>query len=161
MAKEINIAPSSFYHYFSTKEEFMNELLDYWHEEGSMKIIKAVFLEDDPYRSVALLFKLIFEENFIYECFLLQLRAASYKNKVFLKKVNETDKLRVSFLTSLLARYGLNENEARAKANRVHNYVTGLHTSANLIEPDKKSRQKFVNDLQHIFEIIKDNKGLK
>ena len=47
MAKEINTAPSSFYHYFNTKEEYLEQLLEYWHEEGSMKIIQEVFLEDE------------------------------------------------------------------------------------------------------------------
>ena len=153
MAKEIDTAASSFYHYFNTKEEYLEELLEHWHEEGSMKIIKDVFLEDDPNKSILLLFKLVFETNFVYECFLMQLRAASYENEMFLNKVRETDKLRISFLTSLLARSGLQENEAKQKATQVHNYVTGLHVSANLIQPDKMKKQRFIEDLKTIFGI--------
>ena len=157
MAKELDTAASSFYHYFNTKEEYIKELLDYWHEEGSMKIVKEVFLEDGPEKAIERLFKLVFETNFIYECFLMQLRAASNENEMFLRKVNETDKLRISFLTSLLARTGLTDDEARLKATQVHNYVTGLHVSSNLIEPDKKTKQRFYEDLVMIFGISVKN----
>ena len=153
IAKETNTASSSFYHYFNTKEEYLEDLLDFWHEEGSMKIVKEVFLEDEPKKAIQRLFKLIFESNFIYECFLIQLRAASFENKTFLKKVIETDKIRISFLTSLLARTGLTEDQARTRAIQIHNYVTGLHVSLNLVEPDKKIKQRFYEDLEMMFAI--------
>lgn len=153
MAKEAETAASSFYHYFNTKEEYLEELLDYWHEEGSMRIVKEVFLEEEPLKAIRKLFKLIFETNFIYECFLMQLRAASYENEMFLKKVNETDKFRISFLTSLLARTGLSDKEAKTKATQIRNYVTGLHASSNLIEPNEATKKRFYEDLELIFGI--------
>ena len=151
IAKKIGTAPSSFYHFFNTKEDYLKDLIDYWHEQGSMKIIKEVFLEDEPDKAINLLFKLEFENNFIYECFLLQLRAASHDNELFKKKIEETDKLRVSFLTSLLARKGLNEEEAKRKASQIHSYVTGLNVSSNLVERDTKSVKRAYEDLRTIF----------
>ena len=67
MAQEINIATSSFYHYFNTKEEYLEQLLEYWHEEGSMKIIEEVFLVDEPEEALKLLFNIVFNKGFVFE----------------------------------------------------------------------------------------------
>ena len=153
MAHEIDTATSSFYHYFNTKEEYLEQLLEYWHEEGSMKIIQEVFLEDGPEEALTQLFDIILDRNFIYECFLLQLRAASHGNELFLKQVNETDKIRISFLTSLLARTGLNESEARKKSNQIYKHIMGLYSCLNLIPMEKHQKEFIFEDLELLFGI--------
>lgn len=153
MAQEINIATSSFYHYFNTKEEYLEQLLEYWHEEGSMKIIEEVFLEEKPEEALKLLINIVFEKGFIFESFLLQLKVASVGNAMLLHRARETDKIRMSFLTSLLARMGLNEIEARKKATQIYLFIVGVHAYSNLVPFKKEEKDQFVQHLKEIIEI--------
>ena len=153
MAHEINIAASSFYHYFNTKEEYLEQLLEYWHEEGSMKVIEEVFLEDRPLEALKLLLRTVFEKGFIFESFLLQLKVASADNKMFLHRAQETDKIRISFLTSLLARTGLTDEEARKKATQLYLYMLGVHAYTNLVPFKDKDVNQFTQHLKDRFGI--------
>jgi len=153
MAEEIKTATSSFYHYFNTKEEYLEQLLEYWHEEGSMKIIQEVFLEDEPEEALRQLFETLLDRNFVHECFLLQMRAASYENELFLKQIEETDKIRMLFLTSLLTRTGLKDDLARKKAEQIYKHIMGLYACRNLIPMDKEEKKYFFEDLESIFGI--------
>ena len=153
MSKEIDTATTSFYHYFNTRDEYLEQLLEYWHEEGSMKIMEEVFLEDEPEQALKQLFEILMERNFVHECFLLQLRAASHGNTLFLKRIKEADKIRMSFLTSLLARTGLKDSEARTKAAQIFTYTMGFFVSQSFIPIEKKEKKSFFEDLELIFGI--------
>ena len=153
MAQEINIATSSFYHYFNTKEEYLEQLLEYWHEEGSMKIIEEVFLEDEPEEALKLLFNIVFNKGFIFESFLLQLRAASLDNEMFSSRVLETDKIRTTFLAALFARTGLKEKESRQKATQVYIYMVGVHAYNNLVPMKQEEKDQYIEGLKEIFGI--------
>ena len=146
-------ATSSFYHYFNTREEYLEQLLEYWHEEGSMKVMQEVFLEEDPEEALRQLFETLLDRNFIHECFLLQLRASSYGNELFLKQIEETDKIRILFLTSLLTRTGLKDEAARKKAEQIYKHIMGLYACRNLIPMDAEEKKYFFEDLELIFEI--------
>ena len=148
MSMEIETATSSFYHYFNTKEEYLEQLLEYWHEEGTMKIIKEVFLMSDPFDALRYLFEVLIEKKFIYECFILQLRAGSHENELFLKTVQEADKIRISFLTSLITRTGIREKEARKKATQIYKYLQGLYVCNNLIPFEKKCKELYIADFE-------------
>ncbi len=153
VAKDIKTSSSSFYHYFNTKEEYIEQLIEYWHEEGTMRIIKQVLLVEDSAKAIELLFTLIFETNFEYECFLLQMRIAARENTLFQKKVKETEKLRISFLNSLLAASGMHQGKTQFTAKQVHNYITGYLVSLNMIPPSRPELKLFLQDLNEIFGI--------
>ena len=155
MAKEIDTATSSFYHYFNTREEYLEQLLEYWHEEGSMKIMQDVFLEDDPEEALKQLFEILLDRNFVHECFLLQLRAASHGNELFLKQIKETDKIRMLFLTSLLTRTGLKDSEARIKATQIYTHTMGFYACRNFIPISDKEKISFFENLETIFGIAR------
>ena len=81
------------------------------------------------------------------------MRAASYGNELFLKQIEETDKIRMLFLTSLLTRTGLKDDLARKKAEQIYKHIMGLYACRNLIPMNKEEKKYFFEDLELIFGI--------
>ena len=152
IATELNTAKSSFYHYFNTKEEYIEQLVEYCEEEGTLRIIKSSFLEDNGNENMKKLFTNIFYTNFIFENFLIQMRAASNENSYFKKKVIETDKLRLSFLLAMLTKSGYSTEDALIKARHIYRYFIGILVTWNFIEPTDEEKENVMEDFITLFE---------
>ena len=152
IADELETAKSSFYHYFNTKEEYLEQLVEYCEEEGTMRIIRSSFLEDDENGNMRKLFTIIFNSNFVYENFLIQMRAASNQNKYFKKKVIETDKLRLSFIKAMLTKSGFSAEDALKKARHIYRYFIGILVTWNFIEPTNEEKKIVMEDFLTLFE---------
>jgi len=151
MAEEIKIAKSSFYHYFTTKEEYLDQLMEYWEEEGTISIIKDVLLHPDTKQPVRHLLENVFGVNFVHEFVLQQFRVSSYANKNIHNKVVEIDLMRVSFLTTMLNKSGYTGDDATKKAKQVYIYFLGNLANCNLKTPNKKEVQLILDDFTNIF----------
>lgn len=151
MADEIEIAKSSFYHYFNTKEEYLDQLLEYWEEEGTIRIIKDSLLNPDLTQPVRHLLEYVFEFNFIHELVLQQFRTSSYDNKNINKKVAEIDQIRVSFLTALVNKSGYTGADAKKKAKLVYMFFLGNLSYCNLKSPNKKEIKLIMDDFSILF----------
>lgn len=151
MADEIKIAKSSFYHYFTTKDEYLNQLLEYWEQEGTIRIIKDSLLHPDLEQPVRHLLDQVFEFNFVHEFVLQQFRTSSIDNKNIHKKVAEIDQIRVSFLTVLINKSGYTGTEAKKKAKQVYIFFLGNLSYCNLKSPNKKEIQLILDDFSNLF----------
>lgn len=151
MAEETKIAKSSFYHYFATKDEYLDQLLQYWEEEGTLRIIKNVLLHPIPSQPVRHLLENILEINFAHECVLQQFRISPSENRNIHRKVAEIDQIRISFLTNMLNKSGYTGTEADKKARQVYIFFLGIFARCNLKTPNKKERQLFLDDFSNLF----------
>ena len=151
MAEEIKIAKSSFYHYFTTKDEYLDQLLEYWEEEGTIRIIRNVLLHPILRQPVRHLLENILEINFVHECVLQQFRISSNDNKNIHQKVAEIDQIRISFLTAMLNKSGYTGTEANKKARQVYIFFLGIFARCNLQSPNKKERQLILDDFSNLF----------
>ena len=151
MAEEIKIAKSSFYHYFTTKDEYLDQLLEYWEEEGTIRIIRNVLLHPILRQPVRHLLENILEINFVHECVLQQFRISSNDNKNIHQKVAEIDQIRISFLTAMLNKSGHTGTEANKKARQVYIFFLGILVRCNLQSPNKKEKQLILDDFTDLF----------
>ena len=151
MAEETKIAKSSFYHYFATKEEYLDQLLEYWEAVGTIRIIKIVLLHPIANQPVRSLLENILEINFVHECVLQQFRISSDENKNIHQKVAEIDQIRLSFLTNMLNKSGYKGTEADKKARQVYVFFLGIFARCNLKTPNKKERQLILDDFSNLF----------
>jgi len=151
MAEETKIAKSSFYHYFNTKDEYLDQLLEYWEEEGTISIIRNALLHPDIKHPVKHLLENVFGINFIHEFVLQQFRVSSFDNKSIHKKVAEIDLMRVSFLTAMLNKSGYTGTEAKKKGRQVYLFFLGNLANCNLKPPNKKEVQLILDDFSNLF----------
>lgn len=48
----LGVTTGSFYHYFANWSTYTRELVDYWRQQRTLRIIEAVRSEDDPHRRI-------------------------------------------------------------------------------------------------------------
>ena len=48
LSMSVGVARTSFYHFFKTKDQFLKEIVDYWIEDGSERLIKNFEKVKDP-----------------------------------------------------------------------------------------------------------------
>ena len=151
IADELEISKSSFYHYFNTKEEYLEQLIEYWEEEGTINIIKEVLLQDNLTDPILFLLKNIFDSNFENECVMLQFRASIGTNKNIKKKVEEIDQIRISFIIAMLSKSGYSGEELNNKARHIYRFFLGTVAHCRLVSPNEKEKQQIIEDFTILF----------
>lgn len=151
IAASLKTAKSSFYHYFNTKEEYLEQLIEYCEEEGTFRIIKYVLLNSNTTNQVQLLLSEVFLNNFENELVLQQLHSSLGQNEAIRKKVEEIEKIRTSFISTLLTNTGLEKNEADRKAKQVYRYFLGTLVHCNLKAPTEDQRKEILEDFKELF----------
>ena len=151
IAESIDISKSSFYHYFNTKEEYLEQLLEYWEEEGTVRIIKSFLLMPEQENPVYNLIKGVFELNFTNECVLQHLRISMKQNPLIESKVNQVEKMRISFIATLINKQGLSSKEALHKSNQVYIHFLGSLALCNLQKPSAEQIKNIMEDFLDFF----------
>jgi len=151
IADELKISKSSFYHYFNTKEEYLEQLIEYWEEEGTINIIKQVLLQQNLENPILFLLTNIFDTNFENECVLQQFRVSVGTNKNIKKKVEEIDQIRISFLIAMLSKSGYSGDELNNKARQIYRFFLGTIAHCRLVSPNKKEKEHILEDFSDLF----------
>ena len=151
IADELKISKSSFYHYFNTKEEYLEQLIEYWEEEGTIHIIKHVLLQDNLKEPISFLLEHVFEVNFENECVLQQFRASVGTNMMIQNKVEEIDQIRISFLIAMLSKSGYKGEELDIKARQIYRFYLGTIAHCRLVRPGKKEKLRILEDFSSLF----------
>jgi len=151
IADELKISKSSFYHYFNTKEEYLEQLIEYWEEEGTVHIIKHVLLQDNVKEPITFLLEHIFEVNCENEFVLQQFRASIGTNKMIQYKVEQIDQIRISFLIAMLSKSGYTSEELKIRARQIYRFFLGTIAHSRLVEPSKKQKQQILEDFTALF----------
>ena len=147
MSKEVGSAKTSFYHFFGSKDEFFEQLLEYWQAEGTVRIMKEIMAFMDPVEAFHELTSQIINTNHIHERFLSQLRKYVDTNAKAKAFVEETMQLRITFLTGLYARAGLSPEHSQQRARAYMIYYLGLMEFYNLQEPGKSEKEKIYKEI--------------
>ena len=151
MADELKISKSSFYHYFNTKEEYLDQLIEYWEEEGTINVIKQVLLQENLTDPIIFLLTNVFDFNFENECVLQQFRVSVGTNKNIKKKVEEIDQIRISFLKAMLSTSGYSDKELNNRARQIYRFFLGTIAHCRLVSPNKKEKQQIIEDFTNLF----------
>jgi AcrR family transcriptional regulator len=151
IADELKISKSSFYHYFNTKEEYIEQLIEYWEEEGTINVIKQVLLQENLSNPVIFLLTNVFDYNFENECVLQQFRVSVGINKNIKKKVEEIDQIRISFLIAMLSKSGYSGKDLNNRARQIYRFFLGTIAHCRLVSPNKKEKQQIMEDFTNLF----------
>jgi AcrR family transcriptional regulator len=115
LSKTVGIARTSFYHFFKTKDQFLREVVDYWVQDGSMRLLKIFKKIDDPREQLLTIYELALGNN-VNDQFKSQMRNAALKNKFLKKKLEETETLRIEFMTQLFRDFGFDNEDSKERA---------------------------------------------
>ena len=121
MSEEMGVAKTSFYFFFNSKEEFLNQLFAYWVVVGSDNLIAMVNQIENPAKRFFALGKMI-ESNVENEFFYFQLKLYAKNNEHARPFLKEADDKRKNFSRKLFndAGQSAKEVEKNRRMMRVH-----------------------------------------
>ena len=151
MSNELNISKTSFYNFFGSKEEYINQLLEYWFIAGTVNITKEGLLQMDPANSVHYIMEHVVYDNYINEKFLTQLIGAQKGIPAAKKYTDDVINFRRATCEGLLTRLGVNADEARERAKNIVIYFMGLTELYFAKEPSDKEKSEILNTILRLF----------
>lgn len=150
MSKKLGVAKTSFYHFFNSKAEFLNQVFEKGIFDGTQALITKLRPINDPKMRIKRLIKIVFNENLKNELFLRQLRSYGMHNKKIATLINTTEKLRMLFVKDILLELDFDEESAELRSSIFYIYTLGLYERM-YINPDiLKNKEQIYSNLWKI-----------
>ena len=115
MSQSLDIARTSFYHFFSTKENFVNRLIKYW-DQKTMWPIEQLTEHAKDFDEFFENFLEIIINNYESDMFFAHLRALATDHKAFAKHVKQVDQYRINIVKEILLGLGNSSENIADKA---------------------------------------------
>ncbi len=142
MANKLKCNRSSFYWHFSSKEEFINQLIDYWIENHTEQIIEATRKKCSAHKKFRDLVVQSFKKDLFLD-FIFFLKRYALKRKDIAETIDKVDKQRIDFVVTLLQEIGHTKAEASVKASIFYKYLIGYHEMIRY----KNQSENFVDEV--------------
>jgi AcrR family transcriptional regulator len=125
MSKWIRVAKTSFYFLFKSKDEYFKQLLKYWVEDGTNRVINTVAVIDDPHARFRKLMELALN-NIENDKFLFHLRGYAQNNAYAANVLKDLENSRLNYLTKIFTEMGYTRKVAKKKAYDVYFFYLGF-----------------------------------
>lgn len=148
MAKKLNCNKSSFYHHFSSKENFLNEMIQYWFDQSMLPITTGVEEIGNPKSRFERFLIMGFEDKSRKDL-MFHFRKEAKKNAKLDLLLNQLMKKRLNYGSKLIQDLGYSENEAKQKAEIAYHFYLGWY------ELNKDNVSKNKQDVKYAINLIK------
>ena len=118
MCDEVGVAKTSFYHYFGSKNSFVEKLFDYWYDISTGGIYDQIKHIDDALLRFTALKKLIDSNKDAEYCY-LQLKLYASNNEYARKIVDNAKKKRFEILFEIFKMAGQSDEEATSNVRKM------------------------------------------
>lgn len=152
MSRILKCNKSSFYWHFKTKQNFVDELLAYWVDIDTKKIISEVEERNEPKAKLLKLIEIAFRKDSNLD-FIFYLKKYSKKNARVQAIVEQIDTERMDFVSNLLTDLGYSQIQARVKASIFYKYLIGYHEMIRYKEQDENYLSEVLTELNQFLKI--------
>lgn len=152
MSKMLNCNKSSFYWHFKTKKEFIREMVNYWVENKTKKIIEITSIEDNPTQKINKLIDITYCKM-PYSDFIFYLKRYAVKDKTISKIIDCVDSQRIDYVKKLLIEYGYEDHEAEIKASLLYKHLIGFYEMTRYKELDDHYMTEVKKEIKQIIAI--------
>lgn len=128
MAKVLKVSKSSFYWYFKTKKEFITQLIKFWIDKETDRIISLTNEKESGLQKLKTFIALIYKQDPFLD-FVFYLKRYARKEKQIQVIIDNIDKQRIEYAIELLQEVGYSKPEAKIKARVLHKHFIGYHES--------------------------------
>lgn len=122
LCRQLAVTKGSFYHYFSQREAFIDELLAFWRANYTQALIAALSPQDPPHERAAQLSEAVAKADHPTE---VALRSWALSDSRVAKAVAEVDSERLDFITALLAEVGYKQADSELLAKLLYAQTLG------------------------------------
>jgi AcrR family transcriptional regulator len=153
MAKKLGCAKSGFYWYFTSREQYVQRLLDYWIKAETDSYILAAEQESTPIQKISRLFEEVGHKNRTDGDFLFYLRELGQKNRKFANVLAHVEQTRISYFAGLLTATGYDELAAYNNANLVYCFYLGWYERNKYRKVPESELRKTISLLANVIGI--------
>lgn len=150
MSKRLKCNRSSFYWHFKSKDDFVDNLVDFWKILYTNKVIIEVNKEKDPHEKLFKLIDITLKEDSNLD-FIFYMKKYGKKNKRIKKVVDQIDSKRIDFGTELLMEIGYSKKDALFRTVIISKYLIGHH---EMMKYKKRPKEYLVNAKNEIKYIL-------
>jgi len=151
MAEKLKVNKSSFYWHFKTKEEFIQQLIEFWITSETERIIELTNNEKSALQKFKTLIKLSYKKM-PNQDFIFYLKRYAQKEKKTKSIIEKIDFERIEYVKKLLMEIGYPEQDATIKSSLFYKHLIGYHEmiryekqSTDFLEEVKKELNQFID----------------
>ena len=153
ISKTIGVAKSSLYHYFGSKDNYLEELFQKWMFNGTTRIWNEVKEISDPIERMEKLIKIVLKTNIEEEIFYFQMRSASTKSDIAKKYLEKSDKIRGKIALGFFTEMGYDRHESVATATHFIRYFIGTIDTNIRKQFSEGEINQYIKDIKYILRI--------
>ncbi|MVO14707.1 TetR family transcriptional regulator [Rhodobacteraceae bacterium CY05] len=124
MGRTLGVSKASFYHFFKTRDVFINDIINHWRDLRTEEYIVLSQAKSDTSLEINTLILTIFSAE-IEDDFLIHLRRLGQANGAVRDLLIEVEKQRIDYACSSIERLGYSHEVAQEKATIIYNYYLG------------------------------------
>lgn len=152
MSKRLKCNRSSFYWHFKSKDDFVDNLVDFWTSLYTNGVIAEANKEKDPHKKLFKLIAITLEEDSNLD-FIFYLKKYGEKNKRIKTVVDQIDSKRIDFGIELLKELGYSKEDALFKSVIVYKYLIGHHEMMKYKKRPKNYPVAAKNEIIYILDL--------
>jgi len=126
MAKKLKVNKSSFYWHFKTKKDFIEQLIMFWINNETERIINLTDSEKPGLQKFKKLIALIYKQDLFLD-FTFYLKRYARNEKKIQKIIDKIDNQRIAYADKLLQEIGHSKQDAKIKSMLLHKHFVGYH----------------------------------
>jgi AcrR family transcriptional regulator len=126
MAKALKVNKSSFYWHFKTKKEFIDQLIMFWKDKETDRIINLTIDKKTGLEKFKALIPLIYKQDPFLD-FVFYLKRYARKEKRIQQIIDNIEKQRIDYACNLIQEMGYSKQIAKIKASSLHKHFIGYH----------------------------------
>lgn len=126
MAKVLKVNKSSFYWHFKTKKEFIRQLVEFWKNRETDRIITLTKDKKTGLEKFKAMMPLIYKQD-PYLDFVFHLKRYARKEKEMQEIIDNIDKQRIDYTCMILEEMGYSKQESKIKASFLYKHFIGYH----------------------------------
>lgn len=151
MAEKLKVNKSSFYWHFKTKKEFIQQLIEFWINNETDRIIELTNSEKSALQKFETLIKLSYKKM-PNQDFIFYLKRYAQKEEKIKNTIGKIDFERIKYVKKLLKDLGYSEQDATIKSSLFYKHLIGYHEmiryetqSTDYLEEVRKELNQFIN----------------
>jgi len=135
LGHKLGVSRSSFYWYFESRQDLLDQLLEYWRDKNTRFIIeRAKRPAHSVTQAVLNVFECWVDENLYSPRLDFAIRAWARSSSAVRKIIDGADNERIAALRDMFARYGYSEEDAFVRARVLYFMQIGYY-SLEIVEP--------------------------